>query len=419
MKLSLEHELVSRGLVSLDTLADAKMTAAAAQEPLLETLLDMRAVGEDQLLDLFHQKLGFPAVDDTYFDKLEAATLALIPRELAVKHRVLPLYQSGDKLFVAAVDPLSTALPEVAQATGLQLIVCVAKPTGILRALSLRYQAPALLRRGAKVKSKAITVPDAVAPPPAPPRPSPAPAAAAKPQAKPPATQASAQSGTPVGAPEQPPRQKRPAEIVQEPPPAEPKADAAANKKVDASLTELFRRTEPSVNERPAPSRLPGPDEYAQAKLELEHASERDKVGRVLTLFVARYFPRVVLLAHKQGMLFGWQSVGTAVNTARLRGLIVPLHLPSVFQHIVQNRTYHIGKIEPNMINSAFLAAIGDEASGHAIIVPIAVERRVATVLYADMAGGGPPSTDLSLVYRLCEDAGAALSEMIRKQRGG
>jgi hypothetical protein len=94
------------------------------------------------------------------------------------------------------------------------------------------------------------------------------------------------------------------------------------------------------------------------------------------------------------------------------------LHLASVFQHVVQNQTYHIGPLEPSMINQAFLAAIGDATAGHAVIVPIMLEKRVATVLYADTAGSAAPNADLSLLYRLCDDTGLALSALIRRQRG-
>ena len=187
----------------------------------------------------------------------------------------------------------------------------------------------------------------------------------------------------------------------------------------DNSLTDLFRHTPPTVQQRPQTKRVPGPDDFERARVEIRNAPDRDTVGRIVSLFVARYFARVVMLAHKQQMLFGWQSVGTDLSPTRLQGVIVPVHLPSVFQHIVQNRTYHIGKIDPNMINSAFLAAIGDQQAGHALLVPIMVEKRVATVLYADTAGAPAPNADLSLVYRLCEEAGMGLSALIRQKRGG
>ncbi len=400
-KYNLEHELISRRLLTLDALADAKMNAAASGEPLVEALLERRLIAEDALLDLFHQRLGFPLVDDTYFDKLEPDTLKMIPRDLAIKTRVLPLYKNNDKLFVAAVDPLSPALQEVSYAIGHQLIVCVARPSAILRALSLRYRAPELLRKAPKTKAQIepIEQPIPLTPkvelelPPIPPpvdivaQPIPQPPIASLPSLP------SLQPQTPM-------------QVL----------DPA---KMDASLSDLFRNTAATVTQRPVSRRIPGPDDYERAKNDIRSAPDRDTVGRILSLFAARYFARVVILAHKQQMLFGWQSVGTDLSASRLKGLIVPLHLPSVFQHIVSNRTYHIGRIEPNMINSAFLAAIGDQDAGHAVIVPIMVEKRVATVLYADTAGAVAPNADLSLVYRLCEEAGQGLSALIRQKRGG
>ncbi len=446
-RLSLEQELLARRLCTVDTLEDAKMTAAAADEPLCEALLEMRIVTEDQLVDLFHQKLGFPLVDDTYFDKLEPDTLELVPRDLAVKNRVLPLYRSGDKLFVAAIDPLSQGLTEVAFVTQRQLIVCVARASSILRALSLRYRAPTLLRKAPRQKAQVISEPlsKRVPPPPPPPKAKPptlsfttesvkAPAVIV-PETSPPiqAKPKPMRPIVPIAEPSHTVTAPAPIPILAPPEPAKAPdaARAAASltavtseldpgtpnpRKLDSSLAELFKHTAPSVQSRPA-SRLPRTDDYERVRLELVNVSDRDAVGRILSLFAARFFPRVVILAHKQGMLFGWHSVGIDVSTSRLKGLIVPLHLPSVFQHIVQNKTYHIGPIEPAMINSAFLAAIGDSAAGHALIVPILVEKRVATVLYADTAGAPQPNADLSMLYRLCDDAGQALSALIRRQR--
>jgi len=389
---SLEQELLSRRLVTVDTLEDAKMTAAAADEPLVEALLEMRVLTEDQLVDLFHQKLGFPLVDDTYFDKLEPDTLDLVPRDLAVKNRVLPLYRSGDKLFVAAVDPLSVGLTEVAFVIQHQLIVCVARPTSILRALSLRYRAPTLLRKAPRQKALIMVS---------------APVAAPKTRAATIAVNPAPPAPKPISTSVSTPTDTSSFDVDLE---------SGSPARLDASLNDLFKHTAPSVQQRPL-SLLPKPDDYERARLELINAEDRDAVGRILSLFAARFYPRVVVLAHKQGMLFGWHSVGTEVSATRLKGLIVPLHLPSVFQHIVQNKTYHIGPIEPNMINSAFLAAIGDQTPRQALIVPILVEKRVATVLYADTGLGAAQSADLSLLYRLCDDSGLALIALIRRTR--
>jgi hypothetical protein len=111
--------------------------------------------------------------------------------------------------------------------------------------------------------------------------------------------------------------------------------------------------------------------------------------------------------------------LGTDLTGSRLKGLLVPLHLPSKFQQAVTSKTYQVGPLGGNLIHTTFLAALGGELAGYSMIVPILVEKKVAAILYADTAGGEPRSVDLSPLYRLCDAAGGVLEQLIRRRQGG
>ncbi len=378
---SLSEVLVERGLVSSDVIHHAQVAASAADTTLAEALLELGEVSEDTLLDLFHNQLGFPLVDTGYFDKVDPRTLALIPRDIAVQHRVLPLYRAGKRLFIAAVDPLAKArLAEIAFVSGHDITVCVAKTSAVLRGLQARYQVNLTLH----LKGKAG-------------RPKIEPIEATLPATPPPVVVA------PV-LPRVPPPQT-----------SKPRADKTEPGALQALLTQPLA---PSADVKPRETGLPRAYEFVRARTEVAAADDSEIVGRILTGFTARFFPRVVLLAHRQEMLVGWQTVGTSLQPGRLKGIIVPLHVGSIFRDVVETQSYHIGPLPPGMINSAFLAAIGDSAAGHTLIVPILVDKKVATILYADTAGAAAPVQDLSEVYKLCEEAGLAFASLIRRHRG-
>jgi hypothetical protein len=139
--MSLSDELIKRRRLSGDVVAHAQTTAGISDVTLVEALIETGAISEADLISWMHSQLGFPMVDDAYFAKIEAATLALIPTTHAIQYRVLPLYRAGGKLFVASLDPLNESLPALAQATGHQIIVCVARPSAIIGALNQRYGA--------------------------------------------------------------------------------------------------------------------------------------------------------------------------------------------------------------------------------------------------------------------------------------
>lgn len=392
----LSDVLVERGMVKPDVLHHAQVAASAADVTLAEALLDMGAVSEEQLLELFHHTLGYPLVDTGYFEKVDPRTLALLPRDVAIQHRVLPLYRAGKRLFVAAVDPLGKArLAEIAFVSGHEITVCVAKTSAVLKGLSARYQANIPVLK-AKPKARARLEPmEPVELTPAPvltSAPLTAVPAATLPRVPPPAT----------SAPRSTPTARTPA-----PDKAEPGA-----------LKALFEQ----AAHQPLPDAkrdnvLPRAYEFIKARNDLAAAEDAESIGRVLVSFVTRFFPRVVLLAHRQEMLVGWHTVGTDISAVRLKGIIVPLHVSSVFRQVVESKSYHIGPLPPGMINSAFLAAVGDKQAGHSLVVPILVGNRVASVLYADTAGAAAPVQDLSELYRLCEEAGAAFDNLIRAQR--
>lgn len=139
--MSLSDELIKRRRLSGDVVAHAQTTAGISDVTLVEALIETGAISEADFVSWMHSQLGFPMVDDAYFAKIETATLALIPTTQAIQLRVLPLYRAGGKLFVASLDPLNEALPALAQSTGHQIIVCVARPSAVIGALNQRYGA--------------------------------------------------------------------------------------------------------------------------------------------------------------------------------------------------------------------------------------------------------------------------------------
>lgn len=386
----LSDALLERGLVKPDMIHHAQVAASAADVTLAEALLDMGAIGEEALLELFHHTLGYPLVDTGYFEKVDPRTLALLPRDVAVQHRVLPLYRAGKRLFVAAVDPLAKArLAEIAFVSGHEITVCVAKTSAVLRGLAARYQANIPTPR-AKQRTRTRLEP-------------------MDPEEL---TLVPKQVETPAPLPKVPPPAMSAAR-------AQPAARASSHDRAEpGALKALFEQAaHQNVPENKRDNILPRAYEFIKARNDLAAAEDAESVGRVLVSFITRFFPRVVLLAHRQEMLVGWHTVGTDISPARLKGIIVPLHITSVFRQVVESKSYHIGPLPPGMINSAFLSAVGDKQAGHSLVVPILVENKVASVLYADTAGAAAPVQDLSELYRLCEEAGAAFDNLIRVHR--
>ncbi len=98
--------LIESGIINeaqLDTALDEQKRRRG--RPLGEILIEMGLVGKEVLREVLAQKLGIPHVDLTKF-RIEDSAFNALPMALIQKHRVIPLYRSGDNLVIAMENPL-------------------------------------------------------------------------------------------------------------------------------------------------------------------------------------------------------------------------------------------------------------------------------------------------------------------------
>ena len=98
--------LVARGLIDRDQLAIALQEQARDHQPLGRLLIGLGFVGEDELRDTLGARHGQAPIALAAMDAT-ADALALIPRDVAVTHRLLPLAFDNDRqvLRLAMADP--------------------------------------------------------------------------------------------------------------------------------------------------------------------------------------------------------------------------------------------------------------------------------------------------------------------------
>jgi type IV pilus assembly protein PilB len=84
-----------------------------------------------------------PSIHLDDFD-IEPDTIALVGKDLAVKHRVIPVNRAGRSIVVAIADLSNrSAIRAVRDASGLSVEVTVASERAITRALGRYYDVPA------------------------------------------------------------------------------------------------------------------------------------------------------------------------------------------------------------------------------------------------------------------------------------
>jgi len=95
---------------------------------------------DQDIVSFLGMQYGVPAADLDQWPAIEPSVIALVPAELATKHKVLPLQRSGNVLTLAMSDPTDIfAMDDVRFHTGYNIDPVVSSEMGLTRAIERYY----------------------------------------------------------------------------------------------------------------------------------------------------------------------------------------------------------------------------------------------------------------------------------------
>ena len=131
--------LVETGLITEEQLEDALSYQKQTKKRLGDTLIAKGYITEQQLIEVLEFQLGIPHVS-LYKYQIDRSLVQLIPENLAIRHQVIPIQKSGNKLTVAMADPLDYyAIDDLRMTTGFQIEPVIATKEELQRAISRYY----------------------------------------------------------------------------------------------------------------------------------------------------------------------------------------------------------------------------------------------------------------------------------------
>ncbi len=102
---------------------------------------------DQDIVSFLGMQYGVPAADLDQWPAIEASVIALVPSELANKHKVLPLQRSGNVLTLAMSDPTDIfAMDDVRFHTGYNIDPVVSSEMGLVRAIERYYGGSSALK---------------------------------------------------------------------------------------------------------------------------------------------------------------------------------------------------------------------------------------------------------------------------------
>jgi hypothetical protein len=430
--------LVRHGVVRADEVAAAHALQQREGGSFGECLVRIGAVDEQRLVEFYHKRLMIPRVDANRLAIVSPKVLGLVPVDMAIEFRVLPIdVDSEGTLTLAMADPTNNhAVDEVGFFTDRFVVRAVAAESDIRQAIEQHYGIPV---PGPKPRTRAV-----VATPAAPPleedfegdvdfdidvevgteeaparrrsttaprlRPDPS-AAAEAPVVDEPVllTRVKLTEETPLptpaplppddaeGTPEQPILLTRPKAIVAPSKPvAKPRTDEGSDEPPRARRE---RDTLPGLVP-PIPDPPLGP---------LRRARSRDEVAALVLDYFALLTSRAILFVVKKALLVGHDARGSQIDPESVKELAIHMEAASIFRDVVASRLPYRGPLPMAPTNRAFAKALGG-VRGDILLMPITIRERIIAVVYADGIEGALPDAALHATTR---EAGLAYERII------
>lgn len=140
-KKALGRILLEQRAINATDLERVLSTQAPGSPPLASQLIDQGLVTEVDALKALSTQRGVPGLDLTQIC-IKLTDLAAIPRDIAFVHKLLPVLERQDRIFVAMANPEERkALEELEFVTGKRVFAYIALESMLLRAIRDAYDA--------------------------------------------------------------------------------------------------------------------------------------------------------------------------------------------------------------------------------------------------------------------------------------
>jgi hypothetical protein len=340
MAITLLDMLLEAGLITREQFEEALLNRVVYGGKIGTSLIELGFVTEENLARFLSKKLAVPYVSPEQLLAIPPEVISLIPQELALKYRVIPLSLEKRRLNLVMADPADLkAIDDIGFITGFFVKPLVAPEVRLVQALGKYYQLEIDLRFQMIIE----LIDERKA---APPRiPAPEPAEAIEP--------------SPV--------------TMEELPPPEPALETGQEPE-DAEIL---------VEEETWIERI-GHYSIDYVSKSLARAEDREEIAEIIIGYLGQEFERGALFQVRGGMVSGWKAVYRQQEVTDFPRFTIPLNQPSVLKTVAEGAVFHLGPIPETPFNQIMLDWMGGGKPDTAVLLPLLIMGRVVNILYAE-----------------------------------
>ena len=399
--------LVKEKIITRNQLEEASSKASGRGVTLIPTIINLGLIDDADLSIFISEQLKVPLADRSLMENIPDPIIKSIAKDLVDEFDLMPIGMEKNALKVAMVDPTDQAcISELRFFLGKKITPMVASLANIHEAQSKYYH----LKRPEKKLLKPSS-PKPVSPPPKNEGQDASPTSVASSS-----FQSTAYSSVPpkkeiksdpfeditIGGskPRSPiPASLKPSRPAQQPLPAMPAP------KVSAGL-------KPSTAGQPDIGLL-----HRRTLSFLDQAKDKDQIADAFLHFAGKILKRVCLFTIKKNVLLGWMGYGENLDPKNVKGIMIPLNSPSIFQRVRDSKVYYFGEVPNNSVNQIFLTALGGIQPQNVILIPILIRDKAVCVFYGDSAPEEIDSEHLHYLHLLIPKVATSLESLIRKMK--
>jgi hypothetical protein len=391
----------------LDMLLNAKMVTPAQIDDALQnrvffggkigtSLVELGFLREEDLAQFLGRKLMVPYIAPEALLHIPAETIALIPAEMALKYRVIPLELKQRRLSLVMSDPADlAAVDEISFITGYVIKPMIAPEFRLLQALNLYY--------GLQISTRFQQIIDRLH------------------------TETVATSWVEPVKAVAPPVEDAPAVLA-------PESEIDDAIVVDLDEVEELEDVEDEVwrpidaaaaGLAPAPDNPPAEDAWAEKvqhyavgeiSRRLAYVEDREEIAAAVLESLSSEFGRAALFIVRGDNASGWRALQAGVDIPDFEKVHIPFARPSVLKTVAEGKSFYLGPLTTNPLNQRILAALGGTPSASALVMPVVVFGRVVDILYLE-GGEGDLADSLPEVQRLLNKAALAFEILICRDK--
>lgn len=386
----------------LDMLLNAKMVTPAQIDDALQnrvffggkigtSLVELGFLREEDLARFLGRKLMVPYISPEELLHIPAATIALIPQEMALKYRVIPLEMKQKRLSLVMSDPADlAAVDEISFITGFVIKPMIAPEFRLLQALSLYY--------GLHISTRFQRIIDQLH------------------------VESVAASWVEPPGEVAPPALDPPAALVVESGEAEAVVDLE-----DAEVEEVLRPIDAAAaGLTPAGEAEQTEGAWAEKvqhytvgefSRRLAYVEDREEIAAAVLESLSQEFGRAALFIVRGDNASGWRAFQDGGDIVDFEKVHIPFARPSVLKTVAEGKSFYLGPLTTSPLNQRILAALGGgDAPASALVMPVVVLGRVVDILYLE-GGEGDLADSLPEVQRLLNKAALAFEILICRDK--